>query len=88
MALVDLCLEDDKGVPIYAGRAWFMDESGSMRLKDADYSRVTVKNKGHVTAAIVFDLGVPFQSEPVIKTLMGIAEEVSHTIQAFEMLLT
>lgn len=86
MALVDLRLEDDKGLPIYTNQVWFMDESGSIRLKDADYSRVTVKDKGHLTAAIIFDLGVPFQSEPVVVTLTRITEEVTRTVQAFELL--
>jgi hypothetical protein len=87
MALVDVRLENEKGIQLYANQVWFMDESGRIRLKDADYSRVTVKDKGRVTAAVIFDMGVPpFESEPVIATLSRITEEVTRTVQAFELL--
>ncbi len=86
-ALVGVRLEDDQGVPVYENQVWFTDESGSIRLREADDIRVTVKDKGHVTAAIIFDTGVPFESESVVVSLTRIAEEVTRTVQAFRLLL-
>jgi hypothetical protein len=87
MALVSVRLEDNKGLPICVNQVWFMDESGRIRLREADDIRVIVKDKGHLTAAIMFDIGMPFQSEPVIVTLTRITEEVTRTVEAFELLI-
>jgi len=87
MALTGLRLEDDKGLPLYHDHVWFMDESGNIRLREADNIKVTVKDKGRLTAAILFDFGVPpFESEGVVMTLSRFAEEITRTVAAFEAL--
>lgn len=86
MAWVGVRLVDDEGLPLYENQVWFMDNSGRIRLRDADNMRVTLEDKGHFTAAIIFDIGVPFQGEAVIPALNGIAEEVTRTVEAFELL--
>lgn len=81
----DVSLEDDQHHPI--GRNYYlMDESSRIRLPDADDRTVIVKNKGHAAGTILFDVGTPFQGEGVIVTLKRISEEITRTIEAFEML--
>ena len=87
MRFSDVRLEDGKSSPLYENNFWLMDESCSIRLREADDIRVTVKDKGHATATIIFDIGVPFQGEAVISALHRIAEEVTRTVKGFALLL-
>src|ERR1700730_6175391 len=87
MRFDDVRLEDEKGSPLYENTFWIMDKSCSIRLREADDIMVTVKDKGHATATIVFDIGVPFQGEAVISALHRITEEATRTVKGFALLL-
>jgi hypothetical protein len=85
VGIVDVRLEDDKGDTV--GRpGYLMDESCRIRLMDANDRQVTIKSKGHASAAMVFGRDTPFEGNSVIPSLAMIAKEVSHTIDAFEAL--
>jgi hypothetical protein len=86
MQLSDVSLEDDQHIPLEA-TAFYFGQSGRVRLRDADDRKVTVKDKGHAAAAVLFDVGMPFQGEAVIPTLQRISVEVAGTVEAFELLL-
>jgi hypothetical protein len=88
MRVEGINLEDDKNRPFFKdGGVVFLDEPCSIRLRDADDMNLTVKNKGHASATVLFDLGVPFECQAIIPSLNGIAEEVTRTIETFELLL-
>jgi hypothetical protein len=86
MQLSDVRLEDDKHVPLEA-TAYYFGGSGSVRLRDADDRKVAVKDKGHASATILFDVGSSFWGQAVIPSLQGISVEVAGTVEAFELLL-
>ncbi|HEV3512620.1 MAG TPA: hypothetical protein VGS05_13020 [Candidatus Sulfotelmatobacter sp.] len=80
-------LEDDKQRPVNPRMYYLMEESS--RIPIGIDMKITVKDKGHASGTILFEMGksgdiIPFQSEPVIPSLSRIAEEVSRTLQAFE----
>jgi hypothetical protein len=77
-------LEDDKHSPINERKPYFMDESSRIRLP-SDIN-IYVKDKGHVTAAVLFDFGTIFENKAVVPTLHSIAVEVTRTIEAFALL--
>jgi hypothetical protein len=82
-------LEDNEDGSIISIKPIFMDESGSIRLREFDYRKVTVKEKGHASAAVIFAIRVgAFEGEPIIPALTRIAEEVTRTVEAFESLDT
>jgi hypothetical protein len=85
MILLDVRLEDDKGIQV-GKTGYYTDASFRIRLMDANGKKVTVKDKGHASPAIVFGPATLFNSEPVIVALSRIAVEVTNTIEAFEML--
>jgi hypothetical protein len=62
-----------------------MDDSSNLRL--GEQGDITVQDKGQAAANIFFDVGTPFENEPVIPTLSRIAEEVTRTIEAFDILI-
>jgi hypothetical protein len=84
MRFTDIRLEDDKEAFFADGQPYFMDDSS--RFKIERVGRLTVKDKGHAAIAIVFNVGVPFQNQPIIPALHRIAEEVTRTIEAFDAL--
>lgn len=85
VAIVNISLEDDKGRTI--GRTGYaMDESCRIRLRDADGRKVTIKDKGHATLAVLFGPDTLFENQPIFMTLAGISEEVTRTVEAFESL--
>lgn len=87
MGFAGICLEDDKHVPLKK-MSYFLDESSLIRLPSETYRRnLTVTDKGHAAAAVYFDLGIPFEGEAVIPALYGVAEEVTRTVEAFEIAL-
>jgi hypothetical protein len=64
--------------------------SGScrQRLDETYYGRnPVVESQGEAATGIGFNYGIPFEGENVIRTLDGIAKEVTRTIEAFELLL-
>jgi hypothetical protein len=80
-------LKDDKDNIISADR-YFIDQSHTFRLSEWYGTNLTVHDKGHATATILFDLGTPFMAgQGVIPTLNGIAEEITRTIEAFDILI-
>lgn len=85
MGFTGVRLEDDKGQRI--GRSeYLMNKSCTIRLMDANDRKVTVKDKGHASMAILFDEGTPLQGESIVPTLKRIAEVVTRTVEAFELL--
>lgn len=78
-------LEDSEHRKVGAS-VYYMDESSRVRLRDTDDKIVTVKDKGHAAATILFDTGTALWGEAIIPTLAKIAEEVTRTIGAFEAL--
>ncbi len=86
-------LEDEHGAVTLTQKYFIMDQATSFRLdrlgvKNSWSRHFQVKDKGHAAATIVFDMGIPFETDPVIATLRRIAEEVSRAVKAFEILLT
>jgi hypothetical protein len=77
-------LEDDKGYLIPQKRPYIMDESSRIRL--LPNRNFTVQDKGHASAAVLFDFGTAFENKAVVPTLEGIANEVERTIEAFDAL--
>jgi len=56
------------------------------RLDETLYGRHPIlESKGTADTGIGFESGTPFDGENVIRTLDGIAKEVTRTIQAFEL---
>ena len=47
---------------------------------------LTVKHKGHSSPNIFFDMGFPFEGQPVIPSLSRIAEVVTGAVKAFELI--
>ena len=87
VGIFDLRLENERGRKV-GSDFYLMDESSKIRLREADDRTVTIKNKGHISANILFDIGAPeFRGEAVYPTLTRISEEVSRTIEAFDVLL-
>jgi hypothetical protein len=65
----------------------FTTQTCRKRLDDALYGRhPTVENKGKATTGIGFEFGIPHEGESVFPALRGIAEEVTRTIKAFQLL--
>ena len=85
MRFTDFCFQDDKGNPFIYERPIFTEES-CFHIKFGREGKFTTKDKGHAALAIVFNVGVPYQSQSVIQSLHEIAESVTRTIDAFEML--
>jgi len=85
MGFAGIRLEDDKGRRI-GKSAYTMDQTCAIRLRDANDRKVTIKNKGHAAMAILFDEGTPLQGESIIPALKRIAEVVTRTVEAFELL--
>ena len=87
MRFSDICFQDDKNDSFIDDRFFIMDES-CHHIKFEREGKFTVKDKGHAATAILFDIGVPYEGQSVIHALYEIAEDVTHTIDAFEMLPT
>ncbi|HET9401112.1 MAG TPA: hypothetical protein VFO34_09185 [Candidatus Acidoferrales bacterium] len=87
MSIRDLRLEDQVGRQLDCVD-YILDDSSRVRLHEADDMVVQVKNKGRAAATIFFDIGAPFEGEPVLSTLRRVTEEVSRTIEAFNLLIT
>jgi hypothetical protein len=84
LQFMGVCLEDDKHRPVNPGKIYIMDASSRIRLPPN--VNITLKEKGHATAVVLFDFGTPFDAQPVVPSLTGIAEEVTRTVKAFELL--
>jgi hypothetical protein len=83
--LRDIRLEDDKGSQV--GRTgYYTDDSFRAWLMDANNRKVTVKNKGQASPAIVFGPETPFNHQPVLISLTRVSEEVTRTVETFEAL--
>lgn len=74
-------LEDDKGSLITQRHPYIMDESQSYRIFSE--GQITVEDKGHASAAVLFDFGTAFDGKAVVPTLLDIVEKVDSTIEAF-----
>ena len=67
----------------------FTTETCRKRIEEMLYGRnPQVENKGKATTGIAFESGVPYEGVSVVLALDGIAEEITRTIKAFEILLT
>ena len=85
MAVLDVRLEDENHMPIGRGN-YYLDESSRIRLREADGRTVSVKDKGHAAAQILFDIGTPFEGDPVVPTLVRVTKEVERIVEAFVLL--
>jgi hypothetical protein len=83
----DIRIEDENHTQFGSGE-YFISNSCRIRLSDADDRIVTLKNKGHGLAFIIFDEGMPLKGQPVIATLRNMSREVTRTIEAFASLLS
>lgn len=88
MQISDLRLEEHKTGKVIGQSSYIIDSSARIRLRDAYRKKVIVKDKGHAAAAILFDEGTTMWGEPVVPALVWIAEEVTRTVKAFEILLS
>jgi len=77
-------LEDDKHLSVNKRQSYFMDDSSRIRLPPD--INIHVQDKGHASAAVLFDFGTAFENEAVVPTLHSIAVEVDRTIEAFDAL--
>jgi hypothetical protein len=85
MWVFGVCIEDGHGEPFYPG-ALMADEPCRIKLPIELYGKkLAVKNKGHAAPNVFFQLGFPFESEPIMQSLSRIAEEVTRTVKAFEL---
>ena len=85
----DIRLQDDEQVSFLAeadgGKiTLFMDESCD-NIKLDRPGHLTVKD-GRAATTIAFDVGVPYEARAVVQSLIEIAESVTRTIEAFELL--
>lgn len=78
-----ICLEDEKGEIVNESVAYFINSPGVVAL-GFDTQTLTVKNKGHVAAAILFQLDTPFQAQAVIPTIHQLAEITLGVVESFE----
>jgi hypothetical protein len=85
VGLMNVRLEDEQGRSV-GSTFYLMDESSRIRIRDADDRKVTIKNKGHASTAIFFGETTPIPNDAIVIALSRIAEEVSHTVEAFELL--
>ena len=76
--------EDDEQMLLDDDRFFLLDDSSRIRLKWKAGQKVTIKDKGQASATIFFDY--VSTEEPAVPTLRRVAQEVSRTIQAFELL--
>jgi hypothetical protein len=81
MRFDNVCLADEKDVSFTVG-PYYMDAASRIKLKRGE--GLTVKDKGHATATILFNIGVPFQGEPIIPTLHQLTEVVTGVVKAFQ----
>jgi hypothetical protein len=87
MLIDDFRLEDDSCELVDLKYSFIADEPWRIRLKETYGRNLIVKDKGHATPWIFFDLGFPFEGQSVIPALNGIAEEVTRTVETFEICL-
>lgn len=87
MHITDVSFEDEDGKEWPLENVLIADEPWTIQLKEFYGKNLTVKNKGHASSAIFFDIGFPFEGKPVIPALDGITEEVLRTVNAFEAFL-
>jgi hypothetical protein len=80
----NVCFEDEQQRTIL-GRFMFTDSTVSL-IKDAEGLDLTVKNKGHATAHILLAQDILKQINEVVPTLNRITEEVTRTIETFDIL--
>ncbi|HEY2392978.1 MAG TPA: hypothetical protein VGK22_17505 [Candidatus Angelobacter sp.] len=88
----DVYLENEMGTRLLENQFFLMDQSSSIRIDRLSVlnplnQKIIVKDKGHATATVIFDLGIPFQGEAVVKSLKIMTEAVSGLVQAFDLLL-
>ncbi len=81
MRFSDISLQNDKEVFV-ADKDYITESSFHWKLDRK--GNLAVKDKGHAALAIVFNVGTPFENQPVITTLYKISECVTRTIDAFE----
>lgn len=87
MRFGDICLEDEAHTIIPLSPIFSTSGVDLRELTDATpVGKLTVKDKGHASLKILFDVSVPFGGESVFVTLCNISEEVSRTIEALKLL--
>jgi hypothetical protein len=84
MMIGNVRFEDEQQRPI-TGQFMFAD-SMATPIEGSEGLNLTVKDKGHATAHILLGPNILKQINEVVPTLRGIAEEVTKTIELFDLL--
>lgn len=84
MQVFDVRLEDENACAV-GPKGFAHHTSFRYEITDALNRKVTVKSKGRPAARIFFGKDTPFIDQSVIPTLFRIAEEVTRTVEAFEL---
>ena len=85
-AIADVCFEDDQGASFPFDYWLLADESWRIRLKEFYGRKLTVKDKGHATGNILFDIP-PFEGQAVIPSLNSLSIAVLGTLESFANLM-
>jgi hypothetical protein len=87
MMLRDVRFEDEQHRPLPGLRSeFFMSDPGIALIDGANGLNITVKNKGRAAADILLAKGLLLKIQAIVPTLRGIAEEVTQTIETFDIL--
>jgi len=85
--LRDVRFEDEQHRPLPTLQSeFFVGDPGIAFIDGANGLNITVKNKGRAAADILLAKGLLLKIQAIIPTLRGIAEEVTNTIDAFDIL--
>lgn len=80
-------LEDENGQMVGA-TDYIADESCTIPISGTYGKKIKLKNKGRASTNVIFDVGASiFAGQTVYPSLKWVAEEVTRTIKAFEILL-
>lgn len=84
MRFVGIRLETNEHTPVNEGSIYYLDSPCYITLPDD--RPITLKDKGHAAGNILFGLGLAYEGSPIIRSLNGIAEEITRTVEAFDIL--
>ncbi len=85
--LRDVSFEDEKHRPVLGLKSeFFVGDPGIALIDGANGLNITVKDKGRASADILLAKGLLLKIQAIIPTLRGIAEEVTNTIETFDIL--
>jgi hypothetical protein len=87
MMLRDVRFEDEQHRPLPSlPSEFFLGSPGITLVEGANGLNIAVKDKGRAATDILLAKGLLVKIQPIIPTLRGIAEEVTNTIETFDIL--